>query len=108
MNFSKMEVPQDYNATDSFYQSKLLQSINTGNNNDLMVKHNSDNDLSEENDENAMLDEEVLVNFSPYDQQLANNSKHIKEEDIEESLVSCLVQAINYHTFIKFIWNHPN
>jgi len=88
-----MEVPHDYNSNDSFYQSKLLQSIGVNTNSDLILNEQYDNITppanaykSKDYMDEQFSDEEVLDYMQNDVKNYINTSKRIKEEEIEESL----------------------
>lgn len=78
---NRMEVPQDYNTNDSFYQNKLLQSIGINNSH---ANATTDDTM---NLQNLLRTKESLLNEHMLDEEVFDyKNARINEEDLEESL----------------------
>jgi uncharacterized protein YacL (UPF0231 family) len=103
-----MEVPQDYNKNDSFYQNKLLQYMGINNSQSLVTNDDSVSYKNfPKNKSTAFIDQAMEEEMNYYD-----NSK-INEEDLEESIevtneksISGSSQIFKHSYFGKNISNH--
>ena len=78
---NRMEVPQDYNCNDSFYQNKLLQSIGISN------SHGNVTTDDTMNLHNLLRTKESLLHEHMLDEEVFDyKNARIHEEDLEESL----------------------
>ena len=105
---NRMEVPQDYNKSDSFYQNKLLQYMGINNSQSLVT---NDDSVSYKNFQktksSAIHDQAMDEEANDFD-----NPK-IKEEDLEESIevtneksISGSSQAVKHTFFGRHVPTH--